>query len=408
MRSIRGLGVAMLAATALIALPASAAASNGFKADSYPVSLDGAATTTLYFAIQNRVTAGCGPDFESSLGAPSQSVTTSSSTTANCEPYFLWDLKDCQLTFNAHLETVDIGPAECGPTTLVMNLCGTLEVGPQTGLDAEYTNTTSGGKDAVKIKLTASGIEHTRKLSVCGSGGTHNDLQLEGGNWIVTATDSEEDATGVSLIPGEPSIGIFMAGGPGEGEPRLEAQQYPVDVVGEEMSFPGVPPLLTLLKVGDRAFECDTADFGLGELSEPVYNEIEFAPTYGDCHTKAIDYTVNMNSCSYVFSGIEPGSDPGSYDATQKVACGTEGDAILLDGPGCDIKIPAQTLSEPVEVLSNQAESEFDARLGSRVSGSEVKYTTNESLACLFLGVKASGEDGLLDQWLFVSGVYPQ
>ena len=416
MKHIRALALAVLAVVALAASPTAASAFDGFEAESYPASLEGQAVGTLYVHVPGGPTfSDCAPDFASTMEAASPSV-TSTSTTTNCGLSSQWDMQDCQLTFDPYSETVDIGPAECGPTKLATGgFCGWFEIGPQDGLHAEYNNTTSEGKDAVSIELLADDVTYTRSLSwYCGKAGTYNDLSLTG-TWTVTAADSEEEAIGVSLyrLP----HGIYMAGGPAEfetGEPRLDSDHFPVDVVGERWDIgEAVEGKLIVFERGSVKAECPSGDFSVGEIAEPLFGDLAIDAEYPakSCPVQGLGSgSVSMNTCQYVISDIEQvvegGEGTSQYEGTPKIDCAAEGDAIEVIAPGCTISLPSQTLSEPVPVLQNYDEG-YESVIGSIMAGSSVNFTTNNTLACKIAGLPAAGEDGSLESDVLLQGVIP-
>ncbi len=412
MTRIKLLAIATFAVAALAALPAIASASGGFAAGEYPASLHATPQGSFLFEGTKMARYNCAPEFSAELAGPSSAL-SSKSTTETCLGSEHWEMKGCGFTFHPGAKTFDIGSAGCGPT-IVTRGCGPVKIPPQAGLAAEYSTTGSGSEAAVLVNVAAKNVEFVS--DPCMGSVTYHDMTITG-TWKITGTNKEGKKTGVEVFSaGGPPVGIFMAGGPakfGTGEPRLDAQQFPVNVIGERWSIGEYKGKLTLLSIPQIAINCEAASFNIGEISGPVSKKMTISATsYEKCTSaKGAEFTAQMNSCHYAFDQLEQVVEGGigtpEYEAVPKIECTTGGDAIkLLGGGGCIISIPAQTLSSAVPALENYGSS-YQAVVNSIIAGGSVKYTTNNALGCKVLSLPVSGENGSLESDMHFRGVLP-
>lgn len=410
MKSIRGLALAVLAAAALAAVPAAASASGGFVADQYPATLHGSQLSGLGFQFGSSgptfiCEQGTGLTFEGTLAKAYPSASSSKITDpSKCNSGGL-TTNGCQLIFHPGTGTLDIGPSGCGPLKISMTNCpaGLFSIPAQTGISATYSNSGSGSEANFHVSISDKSVEYTAPASnLCKKAGTYNDLYIFG-ELKVSATNAEKKPIGTSVITGNVPMGLFLTNGPA----RLAAPEYPVRLTGERVPWSEFAQItLFTLGPGTGKVTCKEASFDGGELSGPV-EEFSLNATYSKCTAGPMSVTVNMNSCHYGFSGLEQISEKGEYDSTAKIACSKEGDAIVITGSGCVVKLPAQVLGGQPTEMTNLVEG-YESTVSALVHGSSVHYTTiGANCQLAGWGKEHTGEDGSLELDLLLHGVYP-
>ena len=406
MRVTRYLCAIALVAIGLVALPATASAGGGFVADAESAEITGSGKTWMTQTYTNfrrgaKLNTGCTPDVQSSIKGPQAYLdATSAASQPTCFAESQWELKGCHLTFHPAAGTVDIGPAGCGPTRLLVKTsCSPdyIEVGPQTGLKATYTTfedpENSEWTKTVKVSLVSKNIPYT--FNECEKKQSGNDLTLEA-TWYLKAY---HNGTRVDLeYAKEVPIGFGVGG---EKPGVFGGLYYPVEVSAEDT--PGGSITLLSVPKGKATVTCQNADLGGGTLTEAVAT-LKLAGSFTSCSAEGIGTaaTISMRSCSYELLEAEPVSkETGNpYVSKSAITCTTPGDYIQLAlGVGCTIKVPAQTLSGTTD-LENQVTPPATT-LAAGIGASKVKYTTNFS--CTVAGIP-SAEDGTVDLDLLLSG----
>lgn len=378
MKSIRTFVLAALVTAALAALPAAASASGGFVADEYPATLSGSESTdSLSFGYGTKAVVCEGataPSVEATLDHPSPTVTTDSIEVGICAGGTAFYPEDCQLELQPDSGTVDIVSSGCGPAKVNLGApCGmqVLSVPAQTGIEAEYENVGSGSSAGVKVTIDDSGLEYTSSGGLCGKQTLSIDATLN-----LTATDAGGSPIGASVLADDLPHGLFLAGGPGEGEPRLASLLYPTQVTGERFQLGEVMNgQLTLLEVSGKKVSCSAGEFDGGELSGPAYGEFSLSAAYSGCKIAAFNANVAMSGCEYAYSDLEQtGEDV--YASAAAIVCG-EGSEIKVTGAGCTLKIPAQTLAGGEGTVMANIEEGYDSTVGMMMTASGVKYTAS-------------------------------
>lgn len=391
MRHLRVLTLAALALAAV--LPASAAASSGgVAADSYPATLSGASQGNIVFGAKGYTKSCSGLGFSATLSQSSNSVSSSSVTNPACGGGgFMVYMHGCQIELQpTGSESVNIGPPGCGPIAVPLAPCGGITIPAQDGIAAEYVNHGSGSTKHFTVEIDDSNVKYNEG---CLGQGVANNLAITGA-LKVTAANQAKAQIGTQAYPG----GLFLAGGNGDGEPRLDAVEFPVSVVGERLqgSLNGEVTLLDLTKTGNAVkVSCADAAFDAGELTGPVFGGFGLSATYEGCTFRGYQTVVDMNSCVYEYSNLERVQQD-EYQGAAAISC-DEGDVIevvVLPGhpASCTITIPAQSLSDPGVVGSGTLDGR--GQVVGQFSGSGLKYTAS-GIACIahsIYGSKSNGE----------------
>lgn len=393
MTSIKRLIQITVAAGALLAVPASASASGGFAADEYAATVSGSGNTLVMHV------GGSGPDANTYYYCYSTNSTTTMngpvsalSTGALVEPGTQCEMNGCELTFRPGEEEVDLGPPGCGPIRFGTSLCP-MGLGPQTDLTAEY--------DGPYIDLNTSAMAIRPTPSSCGEKGEEVPAQLSL-KYTLSATNESDEEIDVSSYASDVPDGIFINTEPGENV-GLNAQGYPVEVRGER-GDEGVIELFEDPNTEWGDTSCESADLttSLAEVATSFKLDGEF----GGCSMHGIgEATIKMNSCSYAFEEfIEDRQSPFEVYGSG-IVCESEGDAIVISAPGCQVRLPAQLWeSEGLTELENQGLGK-DATVDVHLPGSGMSYTT-KGWTCAFAGLPSSSEEGAMSADLTLSGVY--
>lgn len=384
MRGIKGLTLAVFAVAALLVAPASAFALGGFAAGGYPATAEGSLYGNSGFVFKGTHTTACsGGSFTGELEDPVSTLPLEAASDPTCESGGLEvgvEMNGCGFEFHPGTETAGIGPSGCGPVKLEVLNCGYLEVPAQAGLSATYNGWGSGSEAAVSVLIDDYQVEYTvPKGNACKAEGTYtSELRFYLNFNELTAQNSSEEAVGLSLLSGGNGDVSLSLEGESEEEAQLTAGEYPAQVSGERLHLGEGYGEITLWEGPEREISCNTAQFDGGELSEPLTGAIELTAAYSGCSSESTEVTVEMNSCHYVYSSLELGSE--GYEGPAEIAC-SEGDAIDLHLEGaCVVEVPAQTLSDSAVFVNRQFgnghPSDWSEVLG-LMSGSGVDYSVS-------------------------------
>jgi hypothetical protein len=229
--------------------------------------------------------------------------------------------------------TFDIGPAGCGPITIVSKVCE-ITIYPKTGLTAHYTNVGEGSKAEVVIDLSATGLETSGKGSAC-SGGSGGEIE---GTWHMAAYNSSGTQKGVH-VAAHPPVGLYVAGKKSEEEaaqPKFNAEEYPVSITGGQS---GVNSFYT--ESGESS--CSTVSV-TGSASAAT-STLTLDPTFGGCVSLGLESTASTSGCHYVFHVTNSGPP---YAGSLELACEAGHQLEFSPQSGgksiCTTAFPAQTL----------------------------------------------------------------
>jgi hypothetical protein len=164
---------------------------------------------------------------------------------------------------------------------------------------------------------------------------------------------------------------------------EFEAETYPVEVLGEDVSN-------HVLGVEDKlSVECSTATFK-GELD--IWTETEeVSPTYSGCTAFGISATVATNGCTFLLRAGEELAEPGDFEGTIDVNCPT-GKKIVITAGTCEVQVGSQEKVSKVE-YDNDTEASPD-KITLSTALTKLKYNkTKDGFACPLTGA-GEKEDG--------------
>jgi hypothetical protein len=411
MKCIRGAVLIVLATAALAAIPATAAASGGFVADSYPATVQGSQVGIGGLAVGSHSAECSSMSFGASLNHPSPGAGTSSVKDPTCKNGSL-EMKGCQFEFHPGSGTVGIGPSGCGPVRASIASCSgvPMYVPAQGGIATKYENTGSGSEAGVIVTVSDSDVEYTTTNNPCNGTGTFKDLAVAL-TFKITATDAGKKAIGISVVSGDVPIGLSLAGGPEAGEPRLTAPEYPVHVTGERFHVGEENNgQITLWEIPGKKMSCDVAQLDGGVFSGPAYGGFSLNAGYSKCslNSGSVSATVSMNSCHYLYSNLEQVVKD-EYKGVSSIVC-SGSDVIKIAMTACTLEIPGQTLSGPLSLINlfdGGGFSAWDAEVAALMSGTGVKYTISGGFCSLFGLKKGTAEDGSVHSDMILHGIYP-
>lgn len=389
MRGIKGLMLAVFAATALLVAPASALALGGFTAGKYPASVEGTTSGNNGFVFVGHGTDCSGMSFADELEEPVSTLASESVSDPTCTKGAM-EMNGCQFEFHPGTGTVDIGPSGCGPAKLVQADCSaTLTVPPQTGLAATYENVGSGSKAGVHVLVDDEQVEYSVSGNLCKAAGTYTSglrLYLE---IDVTAQNASEEAIGLSVVSGGNGDVSLALEGDAEEEAQLTAGEYPAQIAGERMHLGEASGEITLWQASGKSVSCDAAEFDGGELTGP-HGEVELAAEYSGCvlENGEVETSVDTNGCRYVYSSLALGGE--GYEGAAEIAC-DEGSAISFNLEGlCTMEVPAQTLSDAALFANRTFSKAFPndwSEVFGTMSGSSIEYAVSGSF-CFLIGLE--------------------
>src|SRR5258707_5177797 len=333
MKTIKTLGLAVIAALALFAVPSVASASGGIEASSYPAKYLGHSTGTQSFSLSG------GPQGEVSCPEAFMSGTASGpvgtlpmSTYMECNGNTL-NMNGCKFELHPGSEnTVDIGPPGCGPIkNLYISSCE-IRIPSQTGIPATFTNTVVGGRETVEFTVS-SGLKSTRENCI------YNGELLYTGKWEIVGTNELSNPLNIRTKDG--FNGLFIAGKKSEEEakqPKFEAEKYPNPITG---SLKSGKITWTMPGVIKGTLNCSAAQYSA--QATKASSTLPITATISDCMWEENAATIAMHSCYFNFGvsnvNVLP---PVVYGGTVGVGCSTSGDSIEIVIPECTITIGAQ------------------------------------------------------------------
>jgi hypothetical protein len=158
------------------------------------------------------------------------------------------------------------------------------------------------------------------------------------------------------------------------------------------------PPLVgetNPIEVKGAVVSCDTAEFDGGELTGAMA-AFGLGAEYSECIASKNGSTavVDMNSCHSSYADLSL-FDGNEFEASMAIAC-DEGDAIEVTFSACKVKVPAQELGAPIDLINGQEAGE--KVIYGEMVGSGIEYTT-KGLACGLPGIsKTAGEEAHEDR----------
>ena len=366
MRSIRNIGLAAVAALALLGFPAAALATGGVEADSYPATYRSVETKHPVFGVPGLYTTCNESSIWGEASGPSSTLGSLEGMKCGNNNEKL-AMNGCKFEFHpGSSKSFDIGPPGCGPINgpWIGGLCYPSIV-PQTGVPATYTAVTVGGVEKIDISVSTE-LKHTMK----GCGGGDPGLYFEGA-WRISGFNVAGEPTSIRMRTG--FDGFFI--GSGSGVPKFEAESYPAQLSG------GLDPKssFTFTTVNSAAsVTCGEAQ--LTAKPTGASTALGVGGTYGTCVGSSGSAAIAMNSCSFNYS-LNAGSPP--YVGGVGVACGTEGDSISITFPNCVVTIPAQS---PQGSIAYENQGSGDTRaVHTAATATGLTYTYKEKL-CTLLG----------------------
>jgi hypothetical protein len=390
MKGIRTLAVAMFAVGALLIPSATASASGGIVADTYPTILEAESIGPLKAMIGSSGDVLCELEpWEGELAGPSATYGLAGGGTCNFGGHGgPIEMNGCRFEFDPATQTTAVGPPGCGRIDMHLVTCE-IEIVPQTGLSSAVQSNVSNGD--VQIALEASGVEYYLPEEAGGCGqkkGYNKNLKLTGG-FYVAGYKSEWGWSGPPtdlkvITNGALPVGAFMQSG------NYAAQAYPV----RYQAAPAPTGQLNIISLTPNIINVTCGAAGTGKL-EAASSTLKFTE-FSNCMAGGQPATVKSNSCSYQFT-------------TQvSVACTAENDKIQIETTNCTITIAAQSFTGSAFTPSNAGEG-YDATVGlnSTATGIKVgKERTKESqpkLGCLTF---PTGEKGTFAANVNLSGTY--
>jgi hypothetical protein len=410
-RSIRNMALLALVAGLLLAIPASASASGGFSTGSYPASVHGSGgKLTLHTTGGSLVTECNAPVLDETISGPVHALSLAGTEDGACTAGGSAQMNGCELILHPGASpTAEIGPPGCGPMKVPFG-CGS-EIKPQTGIPLTYSGDhVADGFDILE------GIEVSGNVSVgpifCAS-----TLKLTA-NWNLSTTNEAEQ--GLDLLASRDFVPVGV-GLSDEKHPRTTAQAFPVNVAAVIQPPVDPSPVMLLEQIGSVKIntKCYGVNLSAGELTKESESAFFLSGTYwGHGNKYPEDYkegtkcdsglgttTVSMNSCQYELPEVER-TGPGTYIVIGgALACTKEGDGLTMKNSLCNITLPPQSL--PMTLRNSGAEGMF-AEIILEITTSSLKYTHSGGWGCnTLLKLPASGENGVMDQELFIRGTLP-
>jgi hypothetical protein len=314
MKTIKRIGLAALAALALTSLVGTASVSAaGIQAGKYPSRLaaNNSGNHTLLVAGASIECSGA------NIVAPTSSVGVKESVTvtpyySSCFGFFQYksiEMNGCSFILHPTSETLDIGPAGCGPITRNTEFCN-IGIPAQNGLKATFTNTGSGESAKVEIKVNATGIKYTTSGPMCGVH-TYTD-----GKYTGTWNAYGETQTGA--ITSLQVNNTFLAGLQLAAK-GFTADAYPVPVTGNQTSAEQI-----FEGFNGSTGNCKTVQYN-GTLSSQS-TSLSVEPVFGSCTFGGFPADVNTNHCVWKFD-----AEPVSMTGQMSPSCSA--------GKSMDIKV---------------------------------------------------------------------
>lgn len=388
-KTLRNLGLAVVAIAAFLVPSAIASASGGIVADKYSTGLEadpeGETLVTLgsagaeYCLLNN---------FRGEIKKPSTTFGFGREGTGSCSAGGIggpFKMNNCEFTFDPGTATMGIGPVGCGAIEFPFAGCQ-VEVKPQSGLSTASTSNIAEGDVEVSVEAFKMTYTVVKANGFCGGAGTRSDMILRE-NFHVTGYQGEMWEFGapvdLSVITnGSLPVGAFTSGS------NYEAQVYPA-------SYRATPvPSSKISLVIGSAGTVQCSEIGASKI-EAAASTLKFNEFNG-CTFGGNLATVVPNSCSYEFTTLVG------------VSCTKEGDKIQIVTSLCTITLGAQPFTGSGFTLKNAGEG-YDATVGLNSSSTSKSITTGKEktkesqTGCLLF---PTGKIGTFSANVNLSGTY--
>lgn len=186
---------------------------------------------------------------------------------------------------------------------------------------------------------------------------------------------------------------------------RLEASSYPTTVSGSRITAGYTNTKIVPLEAEGIKMSCKEVALSGGELGAAA-SSLSFVPSYSECSWEIPLGTsagsVNMNGCYYRSTGLRWQPEiAGQYQDVAEIVCSGGNELKLtINGTGCTISVPPQQLlsNSPEAGLAN-IQVEGVGQLLGVIKSSSVKYTVPKSYGCNTLTGLSAGthETGSLE-----------
>lgn len=378
MRRIRTLGLGVVVALALMAIPTGASASGGIESEVDPTSLWGetiGAEAQLTFGPGGPGT-DCDGMLEDEIGKRASTISGVSELACGLAV----NMNGCRFEFKPGSEnSFGIGPSGCGPIKTTVQMGCKYSIGAQAGFPATYTNTGAGANAAVIIKSSTTELTYTSESSgACGGIGKIYKNGSFTSEWEVQGFDLNGESTGIHATD-EFTQGFFLIGEESSEEgskPKFSAETYPASIVGsqplgEELRFETTE--------GSTPITCASGGFS-AELTVGA-GTLPVDALYTDCLASYVSsVAVDMNSCHYTFSLANVGPP---YSGGLELECANESDSIELwwkipFAEDCTILLPAQSPASSVAYTNEGTGSDRTVHAVFKTSGLKYSITGNK------------------------------
>jgi hypothetical protein len=292
-------------------------------------------------------------------------------------------LNGCSLTFHPGAEikefpgdfngTLDIGPAGCGPLTIVWGGGCELKFYPKTGLSAYFFNEGSGKMASVRISVQAEGI---KTAGNCGGTGEKGEYW---GEWELVGSTSPTmtNPTGIAVST---NAALYLEGAP----TKFNGEVYPEPLRGSVSTA----NVFTIPSTG--TVSCKKGSFS-GSLAAPS-TQLSLAAAYSECPAFGFAKTiVKNNGCNVVLNATTASSGTASLSCPEGKAFTVEPTALGV--PICAISFPSQSLGS---VTYETVGIGVNRKVVAAISASGIQYTSsNEKSSCGPSGSNATFSGGL-------------
>lgn len=370
------IGLAVALALASVAAASASASQRSFAASQYPATMVGIAEGEPTFITQHN-----GGRCEASMAAslPSEKPIVSAEYYMNCTKFGIYsgELKanGCRFELNADYNTVDIGPAGCGPMTMQQQTCTTYIL-PQNGIPATYgAGPTEGGFSTLKVSVATSKLKYRE----CTSTG---ELREDG------TLNASFRIRGKTQAGAQISLSLTNASYVN----LLSAEKYPATL----SSNTG--------KTGEGLFSFGSAGTARcaatysGTLAS-VWEYAELVPTFSGCSTFGVaNGTVNPNGCKFSLSVLT---------GNQIINC-PAGKAVTVAGPpslGCEASIGSQEgLAGGKSENTTAPNGRAAVNLEYNMSGLKYTVTNDSGFLCGFEGTGAKSGGSFASHTVLLEG----
>jgi hypothetical protein len=353
------IGVAVVLALTSVAAGAASASQRSIAAGNYPAGLLGTPEGEVHFSTLHNGGV-CEGSISGTLSSAMPTVAAGYSMTCTKSGIYRGALNanGCQFELNSDYNTVDIGPAGCGPMTMLQQTCTTY-IFPQNGIPATYeTAPTEGGASTLWISIETNKLKYRE----CNTSGEVREDGSISAKFRVRAA-SEGSATNLSLTKPE-YINL------------LSAEKYPAPLISNAG------------KTGEANFTFGSAGTARcsasysGQLSK-VWEYAELVPSLTNCVMFGLKSTVNTNGCRFALSALT---------GNQFISC-PEGKAVAFAWPAgnpCEASIgPQENLAGGKSENTTAPSGRSAVNLEYNMSSLAYTVTNDSSFVCPFEGVGA-------------------